>query len=89
MADTKSTKSGPPAHDWHSFQAPFVELSDEEQEEVNAGEREPELDDRDECETCGEGHKHLMHQVDEAGNPTDEARQAYERGDYDWTPKGS
>lgn len=73
---TKTNKEGAPAYDWHAFQQPL-----EPDPESEGEARQAEGKTKDECETCGEGQDALVHQIDDSGNPTLEARQAVERGD--------
>lgn len=79
LADVEYTEDGEPINpstDWHSFQLPYKPLNEEEQEELNRGERQLEVDeDRDECETCGEPRDALVHQGPE-GQRLHEARLA-------------
>ena len=69
----------PLSYDWHAFndRHPDPEALQPDAEGDDAPSKTPE----DECETCGAGRDALVHQVDDSGNPTLEARQAAERGD--------
>jgi hypothetical protein len=64
-----------PGADWHKFN-PFPD-EDAEGNEVKGHDGE--------CETCGEDEDALVHQVDEAGNPTEEAQRRFadERSDVE------
>lgn len=66
MATKKTAESeNYPSTDWHSFRVPPE--TDENGDKVKGR-------NENACETCGEPRDALVHQVDEAGNPTQEAQ---------------
>jgi hypothetical protein len=64
------TKNEPtnPATDWHRFQQPLKDPDEDSGEATEVDEKGKD------CETCGQPTDALVHEVDDAGNPTREAQ---------------